>query len=262
MNEYPYILGFAGRAAAGKTATANYIAPPVQTYPVITDPDKKVPIIYWTKLSFAIPLYRILSIRQKTEGEKSFSRQCHQVHLALVDLGLMVDYDDMVEIVYDICHFEVPKTGKPREFLQWLGTDLLRKYDDDIFVKWMRRQVHLDYHAFLKDNPDTDQAYGVVIDDVRFLNEINWINGQPGGAVIKLDVEPEVANMRLINRDGHAMDPSQQSHPSEAVDTYSLDNFKDVLNTSMLEVEQVATTALDIFFDKQTEPVFQKFIAF
>ena len=61
----------------------------------------------------------------------------------------------------------------PRQLLQWLGTDVLRKYDTDIFIKNMEKRI---------ENTKND----IIVSDVRFDNEANLIH-RLGGKIIQID---------------------------------------------------------------------------
>lgn len=86
-----------------------------------------------------------------------------------------------------------PRWGKsPRELFQWLGTDVLRKFDDDFFIK------HVDHQ--IKNNTDTHKH--TVVTDLRFVNEAKYIKSQ-GGIVVKI-VRPnaETTKHKHISENG------------------------------------------------------------
>ena len=247
MNEDLIVIGFGGLAASGKTTAANLIAP--GHYMRYLDDDQKPIPIVWTKLSFAMPIKKIASILQQTQGENVFSRRCYQIHDALKELiGASVEYDELVDMVYEVCAQEIPKTGKPRDFLQWIGTDFLRLKDNEVFVKWMRRQINYELSLFHKEvqelNTEDQQKLGIVIDDMRFENEINLVKEYPNNLTVKLLVDPHNAKARLEARDGHAMDESQLNHASERINTFPEEWFDLIIDTNPIPEEMVVAQVL------------------
>ena len=85
-------------------------------------------------------------------------------------------------------HFNLPKKDMTvREILQWHGTDFRRKQDPDYWVKLMDRQVDSDY-------------FNIIVDDVRFRNEADFVKRR-NGKLIRLNPYPgwkpnEFANHR------------------------------------------------------------------
>jgi hypothetical protein len=257
MNDDLIVIGFGGLAGAGKTATANLIAP--GHYMRYLDDNQKPYPIVWTKLSFAMPIKKIVSILQQTQGENAFSRRSYQIHDALRELiGHAVEYDELVDMVYEVCSHDLPRSGKPREFLQWIGTDFLRQKDDDVFIKWMRRQINYELGLFHKEVQDyhteDQQKLGVVIDDMRFENEITLVKGYPRNLVVRLDVDPREAQRRLEARDGHAMDPRQLNHSSERVMSFDPSVFDAILDTTEFTERQVADAVLSHLNQRVTMP--------
>ena len=137
------ILGFAGRCRSGKTELA-----------------KVCQELGYKKLYFALPLKQlcadILDISIDTLNQAKNDN---------TDIGLTIN-DDICTILSEetgIPLEEVKKTcyGKTinnvREMLQFIGTDLIRKYDADWHVNRIKEMI--------------DTNYNYVIDDVRFPNE-------------------------------------------------------------------------------------------
>ena len=71
---------------------------------------------------------------------------------------------------------EEPWGKSPRELYQLLGTDVARTIDVDVWIK--------NAEMFIRKHP----GFSVVITDVRFSNEAQWIKSQ-GGFVILLESE-------------------------------------------------------------------------
>lgn len=241
--DFPIVLGLSGGIATGKTSAANMLAPPAQ---VVTDNP-----ILWTHLYFAIPLYKMATARQKITGEDVFDRQCYEIHDILVDLFKgYITYDELVDAVYEIVNMDCPPEGKPRTFLQEVGTNICRKFDHDCFVKWMNRKIKEEFIRFeqeqdrleeIHDLTNPDEAFyrkilGVVVSDVRFPNEAEFIKNHPNGVLVKLTARPEIIQERTLNRDGAVPSKTQSSFASEtAVDTIPEDWFDSIIDTSDLE---------------------------
>lgn len=73
----------------------------------------------------------------------------------------------------------------PRELMQWFGTDIIRNFDPDFFVKKMENTI-INSHKKI-----------VIITDVRFENEFNLIK-KLGGIVIEIK-RPEQKNIETCN---------------------------------------------------------------
>ena len=146
------ILGFAGRCRSGKTELA-----------------KVCQELGYKKLYFALPLKQLcadildISIDALNQAKNDNT-----------DIGLTIN-DDICTILSEetgIPLEEVKKTcyGKTinnvREMLQFIGTDLIRKYDADWHVNRIKEMI--------------DTNYNYVIDDVRFPNEKKLIEDLGG----------------------------------------------------------------------------------
>jgi hypothetical protein len=104
-----------------------------------------------------------------------------------------------------IYHAAGPMTA--REFLQFLGTDVMRKMYEPIWVK------------YCIDNIQSEESLIATIDDVRFLNELEAVQ-KVGGKVIYLD----------RNND------SKDGHSSENELCNNLDKFDAVIDNSDLSI--------------------------
>jgi hypothetical protein len=81
-----------------------------------------------------------------------------------------------------------------RKFIQTIGTDLMRGYDDNIWIMFQHSRL------LIEDN--------VVFSDVRFDNEARWIK-KYGGMIIKVEGEGEA--------DGHS---SEQGINEKLIDVF------------------------------------------
>jgi len=80
------------------------------------------------------------------------------------------------------------KDEKGRKLLQLIGTEVGREYLSDIWIRYLilRGQQQLDINTKHKNI--------IIIDDLRFINEAEWIKEYNGGPIIKVsdvDVAPK-----------------------------------------------------------------------
>jgi len=94
-----------------------------------------------------------------------------------------------------------------RQWLQWLGTDLIRKRDADFWVRLLLRKLR------------TMQRDNVVVDDVRFRNEAYALR-QVGFKLIRIETS-EATRRRRAQALGAVLVPEREGHPSET----DLDEF-------------------------------------
>lgn len=256
--DLPIVLGFAGGYCTGKTTTANGIAPPARMQFRGDDNNGRV---LWDHLYFALPLYRMATARQSIEGDDAHDRVLYEIHATLLEVFAnnplygAPKYDDLVQMVYEIAEYPCPKDSKPRSFLQHVGTEIVRAYDDDAWVKWMDRKIKEEHRSFEWEhrevycetcgtaNPDyVAPYYGVVVSDCRFENEARLIAEHPNGILINFTVDPEVAAARQYERDGYRMNGEQKSHKSEQQFNSIPEEWytKTIDTTSMTPKEQIA----------------------
>lgn len=109
----------------------------------------------------------------------------------------------------------------PREILQFLGTDVLRKHiTDDFFIVSMKQRIE----SIIKGD---GVVKGVVITDVRFDNEAKLIRDM-GGIIIKItrDSGSETSHSNHITEKGI----SEQFIDHTIINNGSLDEFKTKVN--------------------------------
>ncbi|MCK4623058.1 MAG: hypothetical protein KAT62_12680 [Desulfuromonadales bacterium] len=165
------IIGFAGKAASGKTTAARHLAP------------------LFDKEALIVPMAMVL--RDEIED---FLRQIGAVDYVPLVYG---DQDDKVHIFYidelkatEQCpqwnefvaeHADIQdRPGQTaisvRRILQWWGTEYRRAQDPDYWTKaWAKKLTGYDLNRV-----------HILIDDVRFMNEVHTIKGQ-GGITIKIE---------------------------------------------------------------------------
>lgn len=251
-SDYPIVLGFAGGYCTGKTTTANIIAPAAR----MSSTDDQALNVVWDHLYFALPLYRMARARQSIEGDMANDRVLYEIHNTLLEvfgynpLYGAPKYDDLVQMVYEIAEFPCPAEDiKPRKFLQHVGTEILRAYDEDVWVKWMDRKIKEDHRNFLwehrKDEEDNldiiPPMYGVVVSDCRFENEAKFVADHPNGILVKFTVDPVVAQERQQKRDGYTMDTQEKSHRSEKTITHIPDEwYTAIIDSTEMDPQQQA----------------------
>lgn len=247
-----FVVGFAGESSTGKTTTADVLIPRAS----VTTEQKDV---VWTHLYFALPLYQMATARQDIEGYMARDRQLYEIHRVLLDafgnnpLFGAPSYDEMVELTYRIQEYPIVEEGKPRDFLQYVGTDLCRSYDEDCWVRWMRKKVDQEHRDFIIQrrlegaDEDDDLMFGVVISDVRFPNEVEFIKSFKNNKLIRFTARPEVIKQRQLNRDGVVMNDDQNGHPTESL-VAAMDKtiFDAIIDTSDIEIEEQVKQVRDL----------------
>lgn len=198
------ILGFAGKAASGKTTAARHLAPLLDRETLIVPmamvlrdevedflrncaAEEHVPLVYGDQED----KLRIFHI-----DEAAALRQCPQWREFIAENSDIQDRPGQTAL-------------SVRRILQWWGTEYRRAQDPDYWTKaWERKVRHFDL-----------KATHILVDDVRFMNELVTIKGL-GGLIVK------------IERPGFA---AAGNHASET----SLDHFSDwdrvILNNGSLE---------------------------
>jgi len=265
--ELPVVLGLGGGSGAGKTVTANGFAPAGR----VARAWYEEPTISWDHLYYALPLYRMATVRQTVEGDMAYDRMAYEILQVLLEvfgtspLYGAPDFNDLVQFAYEITEFPCPREGKPRAFLQQVGTEMMRGHDEDVWIKWMDRKIKKDFQSFtaeqeaaenrreLLETPspnctcdpsepnnryDFQPYYGVVISDCRFKNELQYVRDHPNGVLIKLTASPGVIEERQIKRDGFAMETTHKAHSSETELTSVPDDwYDDIINTDNLSIK-------------------------
>ncbi len=143
-------------------------------------------------------------------------KQCYGTN-AEKDTLTTIDWANMPN-----CPKEKKKAGKMtgREVLQYFGTNVMRKIEDNLWVNATLRQIHMESPAI------------ALIGDCRFPNEVNGIQGV-GGKVIRLTKNSE----------------SQDSHSSEtALDKENFDwaKFDAVVDNEKMSIDEQSEVILKL----------------
>lgn len=231
--DFPVVLGICGQAASGKTSVAQTLVPEslVQENRGIVQDHKFL----------AMPLYEMVAIKRKTQGEKSKDRQLYLMHSTLVDLfgnsplyGAP-SYGELVDLTETIVNLpiEMDEEKKPRTFLQTAGS-LCRDVDPNCFVGWIHRAIIKDFlHA-----READKSYLCVVSDIRMSNEAEYVAKHPNGVLVKFTVDPFIAKERQLARDGFTMTEEQAAHTSEKIDDIPADMIDEVIDSNYISVEE------------------------
>ncbi len=165
------ILGFAGKAASGKTTAAKHLAPLL---------DRKTEII---------PMAKVL--RDEVEA---FLRACGAEQFVPLVYGCQEDKLRVFQVDESLAvqqcekwphfiaeHSDIQQQpGRTaltvRRILQWWGTEYRRAQDPDYWTKAWARQV---------SGLPLDRIH-VLVDDVRFINELETIQDL-GGMIVKIE---------------------------------------------------------------------------
>jgi len=142
------IIAISGRKNSGKSCLASYLE------------DKG-----YIKISFATEVKRLASelyniakeyFYDQAKKEHVFSSPVYWNKYKAIELANLIGEKDWNKLYTQ--DFEL---NTPREILQILGTDVLRKYDPDFHVKSLKKYI------------EADKNY--VLDDVRFKNELTFL---------------------------------------------------------------------------------------
>lgn len=108
----------------------------------------------------------------------------------------------------------------PRQVMQFVGSELLREKLQELIP-----QLEFDFHLLsLKNSINIDK--NLVISDVRFQNEVDFVH-QQGGVVIKL-IRPQSTDLAQLKEES-----SVDSHQSENIDNITYDHL--VMNDGSVE---------------------------
>lgn len=244
---YPIILGLAGKAATGKTSVAESIVPKASFAASRQG-------MLWEHIFFAMPLYEFYSARTKIEGLNSESRKLFSIHQTLYELygstplGSAPPYEEFVDLVKSIGSKPINSYGsKPRSYLQEVG-DMCRSYDPNCFAKWGISKANKMFHDYTRSIDDYEEEipYCVIISDVRFKNEADAILSSPNGMLIVYDADVNTRQERILNRDGVLMTEEQMSHRSEKeIDLFS-HQASAIIDSSSMKVEDQALATMKI----------------
>jgi hypothetical protein len=165
------ILGFAGKAATGKTTAAKHLAPLL---------DKECRIIPMAMLLRDEVESFLRGIGAEASVPLVYGSQADKVQVFYVDeqqaLAHCPKWKHFISEHQEIQDQPGQTAVTVRRILQWWGTEYRRAQDADYWTKaWSRKIGQFD----LKN-------VHVLIDDVRFMNELNVIR-EHGGLIVKIE---------------------------------------------------------------------------
>lgn len=194
-------IAVSGKLASGKDTIA----------PAVLDVMGAAPVDH---LFFAQPLKdelnTVIDIARIRSGFDAVSIVAEVLGIGLDQAGTLLDslWPDLAE---DRSLNAKSRTPGVRQALQYLGTDVRRKQDDDWWVKRSMGRV-LESVA---------QGNNVMLTDCRFPNEVDG-SRSVGLFTVRLCVTEDTQAARLFERDGLLPDPDLAAHPSET----ALDGFQ------------------------------------
>jgi hypothetical protein len=165
------ILGFAGKAATGKTTAANHLAPLL---------DKECRIVPMAMVLRDEVEVFLCAIGAEESVPLVYGCQDDKVRIFYVDeQQALVHCPKWAHFISE--HEEIQdRPGQTavtvRRILQWWGTEYRRAQDHDYWTKAWGRKI---------EQFDLDDVH-VLIDDVRFMNELDAIK-QHGGLIVKIE---------------------------------------------------------------------------
>lgn len=138
----------------------------------------------------------------KTTIAKEIVRQLHEErqHSKMVDLASIQIHHSFSEplkrVLYKI-GIKDPKSPIARRVQQYLGTEIMRDYDPEWWIKLLDERT-----AWSRE------VIGCVIDDIRFQNEAEWCRKEGFLLVYLLAGDEEVRQAEAINPDHRSEDLS------------------------------------------------------
>jgi len=225
------IIGISGRKQSGKNTVANYINGDilkrlgmVKDFSINNDGQLEISTVF----KDGKEAYGVFDVTRKDIEFVDYAQKELWSHVKIYHFA---DYlKSMCIDLFDLDQKQVYGTDQDkntdtkygmtaREFLQYFGTDIMRKIKDDVWVDYTIKTI-------LKE-----QSSVAIIPDVRFPNEVDAIHNI-GGHVLRL-----------------TRDPQSSDHPCETAldnNVYSWDNFDGIITNEQSTIEQLITQ-LDSF---------------
>lgn len=159
-------------------------------------------------VSLATPLRRLVEIAKADKTEEL----AHAYMLRLFEHpdNATAAFQRYMALCYD-CAEELAGPGKPRNFLQRLGTEVGRAIEPDVWVRELLKKT-----SFATVN--------IVCDDMRFLNEATLLRAS-GWELWRMEISEEIREVRLARLNGGVLPEDhneRQLHLSET----ELDGFE------------------------------------
>jgi len=118
----------------------------------------------------------------------------------------------------------VPEEPKPRELYQFMN--VMRNYDEDVWVKHLAKG----YECALAVEPA-----GIVIDDVRQQNELEWAI-ENGFIVVRVEASDDIRKQRIIDA-GDSYNEDSFNHKTETYVDHLKADYTIVNDGTLIELE-------------------------
>lgn len=194
-------IGFSGKMGSGKDYTANLVAEKIK----LINPNVKVGF-----LTYASTLRIELDcIADKIKQKEDLNVIAKEMNVAISELEHLLNLFLSDNTFWDENYSTFNRTPKAREILQYWGTDVRRKQDNNYWVTKTKEIA-------LKSNFDY-----LLITDVRFPNEAQGVNDL-NGIVIECWV-PDDERIKRLEARGVKMTKETLKHSSET----SMENYNE-----------------------------------
>ena len=180
-------VGISGKMAVGKTQLANYLCEEFG----------------YVKYAFATPMKELERLHQRYKTNEINENELKSLLLPyIINLNIPIHEagKELMEL-YNNTPLVLPKN---REFLQKLGTDIVRKYNVNAWTEYTINCIK-----------NVDKP--IVIDDIRFPNELDTLRKE-GFFLVKMTSDDDLRLDRIEKLYGkEALSPLRLNHPSETM---------------------------------------------
>lgn len=215
------VIGICGKMGSGKNYTANLIK---ELY------SEKVEMI-----AFADEL--------RIELDNITKDYCNGLSIDALSEKYIISTDEMIALIelikkdnyFNETYTSYTRTNGVRHILQYWGTDVRRKHDNNYWVDALVNR--------LTDKTDDNTLF--IVTDVRFPNEADSVINELSGILINCIAPTEIRKERINHERKVEVTESELLHPSEVgLDTY--ENFDFYVNTKTKKHSQsIALAVID-----------------
>jgi hypothetical protein len=192
-NEKPIIFLLHGYAGVGKDTLANWLMDQILT--------SKYPI---RKMHYATGLKK-MSLDLVHFIHDTFLLEFEKTGVEVIHEKPMLDHFYDVEKKNERFYSFLYPDWTPRKCMQWLGTDLIRAYDPDFFVRYMVQEIK-----------KGESVCSYIIPDWRFKNERSLLNEMFGDQYDIYDIHVTRESFTVLN-EGLYQHRSEQDVPIETI---------------------------------------------